>query len=83
VSGLLDPDRRPSAVPPERRGLTIGDHVEAAFRLFDVLPFAVRSDLARLIFLYMHDPGAYDARKRTLLATPPTEKVEGRANEEG
>lgn len=55
--------------PPERSDLTIGGQVESAFRLFDVLPFMVRHDLARLIFLYLHDPAGYMERRASILAS--------------
>ncbi len=60
-----------ATVPPEPAEIRIGDQVEAAFRLFDVLPFGVRQDLARLIFLYMHDPEGYDAKKRDVFPAAP------------
>lgn len=47
----------------ESHNITIGQQVEAAFRLFDCLPFMVRQDLSKLIFLYMHNPERYQEEK--------------------
>jgi len=60
-------------VPPCNRSVSIGDQVEAAFRLLDVIPWEVRSDMAKLIYLYMHDPGGYHTKRRDLFfpMSPP------------
>lgn len=60
------------SVPPEPQPLTIGMCVEAAFRLFDVLPFEVRRDISRLIYLYLHDQEGYRERRATLFHPRPT-----------
>jgi hypothetical protein len=50
--------------------VTMGSQVDAAFRLFDQLPFAVRQDMAKLIYLYMHDPVGYEKKRRDLFPLP-------------
>lgn len=57
----------PMSLPPEPRNLTIGMQVDAAFRLLDVLPFQVRYDISRLIYLYLHDPGSYLVSRTSIL----------------
>ena len=64
---------RPRFDFPEEGPVTIGSQVDAAFRLFDQLPFGVRQDLARLIYLYMHDPGGYLDKRRELFAAVPAD----------
>lgn len=66
-------------MPPEKPVLTIGDHVEASFRLLDVVPFAVRYDISQLIYKYMADSGGYMEWRKTLnfnAKTMPGEKAE-------
>lgn len=62
-------------VPREKSNITVGDHVEGAFRLFDLLPFLVRQDLAKLIFLYLHDSAGYNEKRASLFVeqnAPPS-----------
>lgn len=66
---MSDLDDLKFGVPREKPSITVGDLVEGAFRLFDLLPFAVRQDLAKLIYLYFHDSAGY-ADKRAALFVP-------------
>lgn len=69
------------SVPPKEGQITVGSQVEAAFRLFDQLPFMVRSDIAKLIYLYMHDSEGYDRKKLGLFQPPADTRTTDRSTD--
>lgn len=69
IDQLLCEITKPAVLPES--SITIGTQVEAAFRLFDVLPFPVRQDISKLIYLYLQNPSEYNERKKMILINPP------------